>query len=135
MIFPRPKIRVCVLLLLLSAGLRAQGLGTIHGQVIDPSGAAVPQASVTATGPNNVVKVATSDTNGSYAIVGLPPGKYTIRVIATGFNILEQANVDVPGGRPLTLDAHLIVQSEKQEVTVADTQQVELDPARNAGAL
>jgi len=122
-------------LMLLSAGLRAQGLGTIHGQVLDPSGAAVPQANVVATGPNAVVKAATSDANGAYAIVGLPPAKYTIRVTATGFNLLERPGVDVPAGRPLTLDAHLVVQSEKQEVTVADTQQVELDPARNAGAL
>src|SRR5271170_4077598 len=115
MIFSHRTIRLCGLLLLLSAGLRAQGLGTIHGQVLDPSGAAVPQANVVATGPNAVVKAATSDANGAYAIVGLPPAKYAIRVTATGFNLLERPGVDVPAGRPLTLDAHLVVQSEKQE--------------------
>jgi hypothetical protein len=135
MIFSHRLGRLCVLLVLGGGALSAQGLGTIRGQVLDPSGAAVPQASITATGANNVVKVATSDANGAYAIVGLPAGKYTIRIIATGFNIIERPDVDVPGGRPLTLDAHLTLETSKQEVTVADTQQVELDPARNAGAL
>ena len=70
-----------------------------------------------------------------YAIAGLPPGTYTVRIIATGFGLLEKTDVEIPGGRPVTFDAHLSVQAEKQEVTVADTQQVELDPAKNAGAL
>ena len=79
--------------------------------------------------------MAQTDDNGAYLINGLPPGKYTVRVIATGFTLLEKADVDVPGGRPLTFDAKLTVEESKQEVTVADTQTVELDPAKNAGAL
>ena len=113
----------------------AQGPGTLRGTILDPSGAAVPKATVTASGPNNVVKVAQTDDSGAYTIMGLPPGKYTIRVIATGFTLLEKAGVDVPGGRPLQFDVKLTLEASKQEVTVADTQQVELDPSKNAGAL
>jgi hypothetical protein len=65
----------------------------------------------------------------------LPPGKYTIRVIAAGFDLFEGTINDLPGGRASTFDAKMTVASEKQEVTVKDTQQVELDPAKNAGAL
>ncbi len=68
-------------------------------------------------------------------MVGLPPGKYTIRVIAAGFDLFEGSIADLPGGRASTFDAKMSVASEKQEVTVKDTQQVELDPAKNAGAL
>ncbi len=118
-----------------AAAAAAQGAGVIRGSVFDPSGAAVPKATVTASGPNNVLKVAQSDENGAYSIAGLPPGKYTIRVIAAGFNVFEKADVDVSAGRPLQLDAKLVLEASKQEVTVADTQQVELDPAKNAGAL
>jgi hypothetical protein len=121
--------------LALSAALMAQAPGSLKGSVLDPSGAAVPGATVTLSGPNNVVKVAQSDNNGAYSVVGLPPGKYTIRVIAAGFDLFEGAIADLPGGRVSTFDAKMSVASEKQEVTVKDTQNVELDPAKNAGAL
>lgn len=123
------------LVLALSAALMAQAPGSLKGSVLDPSGAAVPGATVTLSGPNNVVKVAQSDNNGAYSVVGLPPGKYTIRVIAAGFDLFEGAIADLPGGRVSTFDAKMSVASEKQEVTVKDTQNVELDPAKNAGAL
>jgi len=71
----------------------------------------------------------------AYSIVGLPPGKYIIRVIAPGFDLFEGNIASLPGGRASTFDAKVSVASEKQEVTVKDTQQVELDPAKNAGAL
>ncbi len=135
MIFSKRVCSIGLVLLLMCAALMAQGPGSIRGQVLDQSGASVPKASVTVSGPNNVVKVATTDNDGNYAVAGLPAGKYTVRIIATGFNLLEKLGVDVPGGRPVTFDAHLILETSKQEVTVTDTQQVELDPAKNAGAL
>lgn len=125
---------LCFLVLLSSAALMAQP-GSLRGQVMDPSGAVIPKATVTVTGPDNVVKVTETNNDGVYTIAGLPPGKYTVRIIATGFQLLEKTDVDVPSGRALTLDAKLQVASEKQEVTVSDTQQVELDPSKNAGAL
>ncbi len=124
-----------MMVLALSAALMAQAPGSLKGQVIDPSGAAVPGATVTLTGPNGVVKVAQSDNNGAYSVVGLPPGKYTVRVIAAGFDLFEGSIADLPSGRASTFDVKMAVASEKQEVTVRDTQQVELDPAKNAGAL
>jgi len=135
MIFSKRAVLLVVLVLALSAALMAQTPGSLKGQVLDPSGAAVPGATVTLTGPNGVVKVAQSDNNGLYSVVGLPPGKYTVRVIAAGFDLFEGSIADLPGGRASTFDAKMSVASEKQEVTVKDTQQVELDPAKNAGAL
>ncbi len=126
---------LCALAVFMAAMLPGQTLGTLHGVVLDPSGAAVPNASVTVSGPNNVVKVAQTDSSGAYTIAGLPAGMYTVRVIATGFNVFEKTDADITTGRPVTLDARLSVASEKQEVTVQDTQHVELDPAKNAGAL
>jgi hypothetical protein len=123
------------LVLAMSAALMAQAPGSLKGSVLDPSGAAVPGATVTLSGPNGVVKVAQSDNNGVYSVVGLPPGKWTIRVIATGFDLFEGTINDLPGGRASTFDAKMKVASEKQEVTVKDTQTVELDPAKNAGSL
>lgn len=135
MIFSRRAVFLCFLVLAMSAALMAQAPGSLKGSVLDPSGAAVPGATVTLTGPNGVVKVAQSDNNGAYSVVGLPPGKWTIRVIAAGFDLFEGTIADLPGGRVSSFDAKLTLASEKQEVTVKDVQQVELDPAKNAGAL
>ncbi len=131
----RQAVLLCIAMLLAAAALMAQAQGSIHGQITDPSNAAIPKASVTVSGPNNIVKVVQTDNDGVYAITGLPPGKYTVRVLAPGFTLLEKADIDVPAGRSLTLDAHLTVATEKQEVTVTETQQVALDPSANAGAL
>jgi len=115
--------------------LQAQTTGTMQGSMVDPSNAAVPNASVTVTGPNGFVKTAQTDPTGAYSIAGLPPGKYTVRVASAGFSLLERMNVDIAGGRPTTLDGHLSIATETQEVTVTDIQHVELDPSKNAGAL
>ncbi|HUA83741.1 MAG TPA: TonB-dependent receptor [Bryobacteraceae bacterium] len=133
--FLRPIFFCAVIGVVLSVTALAQSLGALHGSVLDPSGAAIPKATVTVTGPNNTVKVAQTDNDGAYTINGLPPGLYTVRVIATGFTLFEKTGVNVSAGRPQQLDAKLTLEASKQEVTVADTQQVELDPSKNAGAL
>src|SRR5580698_2978392 len=123
------------LALLIPAALWAQNTGSLKGQVTDQSGAAVPNASVTLTGPNNAVKVAQTDSSGNYSVTGLAPGQYTVRVMAPGFTLFEKNAMDLDTGRATTLDVPLTIAVEKQEVTVADTQQISIDPDKNAGAL
>src|SRR5580698_2462160 len=120
---------------LASTGLLAQTTGSVHGQVADPSGAAIPNATVTVSGPGNTVKVATTDNSGNYTIVGLPPGQYSVRAFARGLTLFEKTGVELATGRASTLDIPLTIATEKQEVTVADTQQITIDPDKNAGAL
>jgi hypothetical protein len=126
---------VFLALALMAAMLVAQPASTLRGKVLDPSGAAVPKASVIVSGPGGTTKVTETNNDGDYSVAGLPPGKYTVRVTAPGFTLYENAAVDIAAGRPATVDVKLTVEVSKQEVTVADTQQVELDPAKNAGAL
>src|SRR5580698_5983156 len=138
MISSTRMVCITIALALFAGALMAQPAaapGSLKGVVTDPSGAAVPKATVTVSGANNAVKVAETNDNGEYNIPGLAPGKYTIRIIATGFTLFEKMNQDVVATRPTQLDVKLVVEVSKQEVTVTDTQQVELDPAKNAGAL
>jgi Carboxypeptidase regulatory-like domain/TonB dependent receptor len=125
----------CAVLALSAVSLLGQTLGSVHGTVLDPSGAAVPNASVSLTGANGEVKIAQTDSAGTYTINGLTPGKYAARISAPGFGLLERKDMDLSSGRPVTMDAHLTIASETQEVTVTDVQHVELDPAQNASAL
>jgi len=55
-------------------------------------------------------------------------------VNASGFGLGEKT-FDLPRRARVHLDVTLSVATEKQEVTVSDSQKVELDPAQNAGAL
>ena len=121
--------------LLAASTVMAQSTGSLRGQISDPSGAGIPGATVTLTGPANTVKVATTDETGNYTIVGLPGGQYTVRAAAPGFNLFEKTNLELNVGRGATLDIPLTVAVEKQEVTVQDAQGIQIDPEKNAGAI
>src|SRR5215467_5653252 len=83
--------------LLLTPAAWSQNLGSLRGQVTDPSAAVIPGASVTATGPGAKVKVATTNQQGAYTINGLTPGTYTVRVMAKGFTVFE-TSIEVRSG-------------------------------------
>src|SRR5215470_12614904 len=69
------------------ATLRAQFTTVLEGRVTDPSDAALPNAEVTVENPATGVKrvVRTSDV-GYYRVASLPPGQFTVRVSASGFD-------------------------------------------------
>src|SRR5205085_1924648 len=76
-------ILLCVALLFASTLAFAQSqatTGDIEGRVLDPNGAAVPNATVTAKNQaTGLEKTATTDGEGNYRIILLPPGHYTVR--------------------------------------------------------
>ena len=64
--------------------------GRISGTVIDPNGAVVQGANVTATSlDTNSSREATTDGDGNFAFQLLPPGRYKIEVTASGFQKYE----------------------------------------------
>lgn len=74
--------------------------GTIAGTVVDPSGAAITTATVTATSTQ------TSDTRstktnsvGAYRLESLIPGKYIVKVEAPGFTRTEVKDVEVTASK------------------------------------
>src|ERR1700740_2727914 len=75
-------------MLTLPGTLKAQSIisGDIAGTVTDPSGAAVPGATVTVTSrASGATKTLTTNGAGSYRMPLLEPGDYTLVVKATGF--------------------------------------------------
>ena len=129
---------VVVSLLLFSPGkLPAQiPSGTLCGQVSDPSGAAVPGASVQAVSSSGQTKSGVAKTDGTYEIQGLAPGMYAVRAQAKGFAVFEQPSVVIVAGQGLKLDIKLQIAEEKEQVTVtAQTTQVSVAPQENASAL
>ncbi len=123
---------VCALDLCSLASAQAPPVG-LQGTVTDPSGANVPDALVQARGQGIERRVRT-DMTGHYSIAPLPPGKYLVRVIAKGFTVSQQNDVEITG--PVTLDVQLTIESEAQVVNVEDeADKVTTDPSSNASAL
>ena len=132
------KTRFCVALLFLlipATGLFAQATApTLKGVITDPSGAAIPQATITATSDTGKVAVGQTDQSGNFLMI-VQTGTYTIRGLAPGFAPFEKMGVKIEGSSPVTLNAQLKIQSDTQEVTVSDQVQVSTDPSSNVGQL
>ena len=93
--------------------------GSIEGTVTDPTGAAVPGVTVTATRAGGRVSTATTNEEGFFRISQLEPGQYTVTVAAEkGFGAFEQANVPVNLSRVSTMVVQLRPQGATETVTV-----------------
>ena len=109
--------------LLGGSSMRAQttGQGALEGSVLDPGGAVVPNAVVTAVDQaSHVASVRKSSGAGLYSITPLVPGVYNLTVSAPGFETLKQENIEVNGLTVTGLNMTLKVGSENQSVTVTD---------------
>ena len=132
-----PLAGLLFLSLLSPALLLAQNpSGTVHGQISDPSGAAVPSARVAAVSSTGQAIPGVVHTDGSYDIQGLAPGIYTVKARAKGFNMFEQANVQVAAGKTGKVDISLKIKEEVEKVQVTEeTTKVSVNPQENASAL
>ena len=103
--------------------LRAQqssGAATITGVVIDPTGAAVANAQVTAINSDTGAReLMISNAVGSYTFSDLPGGYYTIEVQVPGFAMFRVENLAVVNGGKLEANARLQVGGIAERVTVA----------------
>src|SRR5271155_5182467 len=109
------RTRFCVAVLLLMipvTGLFAQATGpTLKGQITDPSGAAIPDGTITATSDSGKVTVAQTDRSGNFQMI-LPTGTYLVRGMAKGFATFEKSGIKIEGSSPVTLSARLPIAVE-----------------------
>lgn len=113
--------RLIVAILTSSLLLFAQGeRGTFNGTVTDPSGAAIPQATVKAVNvATNVETTFVTNEAGVYRMPYLPPGTYRISASATGFKTAVRENVILSVAQTLTIDFSLEVGQVSDSVTVS----------------
>ena len=110
-----------VLFLLVTSVAKAQlaGTGAISGTVVDPSGAVVANATVTATSVGtNVKTVRTTTKSGDYNITPLVPGTYTVTVSVKGFETYLQQNISVDALNTVAVNIKLTVGAADTTVTV-----------------
>lgn len=105
-----------------TAVVLAGASGAIVGTIIDPMGAVVPNAAVTAThATSSATYTATSDDEGRFTLGNLPAGFYTVTFESPGFrtHVIEQ--VSVYSSNITRLDGTLQVGAVTEAVTVTDT--------------
>ena len=122
---------LCLCLAFATPGARAQSqatTGDIEGRVLDPNGAVVPNATVTARNEaTGFERSANTDGDGNYRIILLPPGTYSIEATAGGFNKTGASAVQVTVGSRTALDLNLAAAGVKDTVLVtAEPPTVEL---------
>ena len=108
-----------ILLTLITPVLSAQVSGSIAGYVHDPSGAAVPNANVTATMVEQRSSRSTkSNSEGYYNFVGLPNGHYELAFEANGFEQQVHFGLELTVSQNLRVDAALALGAVGSHVTV-----------------
>lgn len=119
---------LCVLALA-PVGLHAQGstTGLVQGQVTDPTGAVIPGAQVALTNPATGTNLTTTtDGTGRYSFPNVPPGNYTLRVTATGFQTFVVTRVTVEVTKSYTYNAQMKLGQTTQTVQVTEVAGAEL---------
>ncbi|HXN74309.1 MAG TPA: carboxypeptidase regulatory-like domain-containing protein [Candidatus Acidoferrales bacterium] len=108
----------------------------LHGQVLDPSGAAVAGATVLLNAADGQSTSATTNQQGAFDLKGVAPGKYTLEIIARGFALYKNEDVEIAAGQVKSLNISLSIEEQEQQVVVSgETPMVDVNPANNAGAI
>ena len=125
-----PLLRIVFSLFLVAVAAWAQaeiGGAALNGAVTDQSGAAVPNAKVTATSQQTGLSRSTvTNDAGLYSFPQLPVGTYDLSVEANGFKTSKNAGVGLTVGAVATVNVSLQVGGTQETVTVnAETPVVE----------
>lgn len=125
---------LCLALFAVSATAQTLSTGSIAGTVVDQNGAAVAGATVRVTSPNLISpQTATTDENGNFTVLNIPPGRYAVTVEAAtaGFEKYEKTNVEVNLSRTSSVDVTLAPKAVGGVVNVTDTSGATVDVTAN----
>jgi hypothetical protein len=103
---------LCVVVVLFTAKANSQttGAGSIQGTVTDPSGAVIPNASVSLTEASTHVTLTTkSGSSGAYAFPNINVGTYSLSVAAPGFETYTSTGNVLEIGSSIAIDAKMTV--------------------------
>jgi hypothetical protein len=115
-----PALLLLACLAILSPDAAAQYRAGIQGVVLDPQGNTVAEATVTLTNleTNKTIQVS-SEENGVYNFLSLPPGRYRIDVEKAGFKKRTVQDFQLAGERTQAINVTLEVGEVSQSVTVS----------------
>jgi hypothetical protein len=114
-------VAAAVLVLLTTHGAFGQSaaFATFTGRALDPQGASVPGATITATNvETDIARTTQTTSDGRYRLDNLPPGSYDVAIEARSFTKVETNNVKLQVGEQRDINFNLEPAGEKQFVVV-----------------
>lgn len=114
-------IAVLVAALIVSGASAQTTTGGIAGLIRDASGAVLPGVTVEVSSPVLIEKVrtATTDTEGRYNIVNLPPGVYAVVFSLSGFSTSRREGIEVRVAFTAPVNGELVVGAIEETITVS----------------
>ena len=92
---------------------------SLRGTISDPSGAVISAAQVSLLNSSNgFSQKRTTDASGAYQFQQLPPGTYTVAVVAAGFST-QSKSIELMINQPAALNFSLAVEAEATTVSVS----------------
>jgi outer membrane receptor protein involved in Fe transport len=130
---PLRAVIICGVLILFGPNSFAQArIGSVQGVVKDPTGALVPNATITVTQPVTGYRQTTqTDAQGSFKLVNLPFNTYKVRAEANGFHPDEES-IDLETTIPLNLELSLSLEETTAAVTITTSGTAMLEPDRTS---
>ena len=111
---------ITLILISASAGAFGQvGTSSLSGTVTDPTGAGIPNATVTlSSSEQTFTRTTKTGPAGEYVIPTVPPGNYRVKVAADGFAERETPPFELSSGQAGSLNVGLRVAGQAAELTV-----------------
>jgi len=116
---------VIAILLTIGSGLSLFGqissreTGSIRGVITDEEGVPLPGVSIIVSGPSLMGKATdVTRADGTFRVLLLPPGVYTMTVELPGFQTYVEEGIEVRVGSTITRNIKLGVKKMEEQVTV-----------------
>jgi hypothetical protein len=112
---------LCVLLCVGALPVLAQEVsGGITGRVLDPTGSAIANASITVKDLDRGTEwPTTANETGIYAFPRLPPGRYELRVEAPGFKSYVQPEINLDVNQRARIDVNMQIGAVNESISVS----------------
>ena len=119
--FTRTFVSVFSLLLFLSTVVHTQAGSQLSGRVFDPDGKRVPDTEVVISGSTAAPQRVRTNADGTFAVSGLPAGRYDLRASAPGL-VADPVSVTLTDGAASTADITLRVSAINETLIVSAAQ-------------
>jgi hypothetical protein len=109
----------------------------LRGQITDQSGGAIAGATITITDASKgTTRSVTSDENGNYVFLSLPPSTYTLKIEASGFTPRTLTNIKLDVGQAANVPVQLSVGGVSAEVNIAaGTEVIEIERTQQSSVI
>src|SRR5215471_21771023 len=113
-------IILTTVMLLAASHVHAQGAtATISGTVLDPTGAAIPGASITVKNLGTAfTQTVVSDDQGRYLAPDLPIGEYEVQGSLAGFQTVVRRGISLTVGSRPVVDLHMAIGKAEETISV-----------------